>query len=65
MENFLFIEELQKGTDPSGFFRKLLVFKKYIKFDGKKVADFHRRLYLQRHKNDSGKAGFYAKNLLW
>ena len=37
MENFLFIEELQKGTDPSGFFRKLLVFKKYIKFDGKKI----------------------------
>ena len=37
MENFLFIEELQKGTDTSGFFRKLLVFKKYIKFDGKKI----------------------------
>ena len=37
MENFLFIEELQKGTDPSGFFRKLLVFKKYIKFGGKKI----------------------------
>ena len=37
MENFLFIEELQKGTDPSGFFRKHLVFKNYIKFDGKKI----------------------------
>jgi hypothetical protein len=37
----------------------------YKKFDGKTVADFHRRLYLQRHKKDSGKAGFYAKNLLW
>lgn len=37
----------------------------YKKFDGKPVADFHRRLYLQRHKNDSKKAGFYAKNLLW
>ena len=37
MENFLFIEELQKGTDTSGFFRKLLVFKKYTKFDGKKI----------------------------
>jgi hypothetical protein len=37
MENFLLIEELQKGTDPSGFFRKLLVFKKYSKFDGKKI----------------------------
>ena len=37
----------------------------YKKFDGKPTADFHRRLYLQRHKNDNRKTGFYAKNLLW
>lgn len=37
----------------------------YKKFDGADVAEFHKRLYHMRHKNDSGLAGFYAKNLLW
>ena len=37
----------------------------FKKFDGTATADFRRRLYLQRHKKDVGKAGFYAKHLLW
>ena len=37
----------------------------YKKYDGKSIADFHRYLYLNRHKSDFGKTGFYAKNLLW
>jgi hypothetical protein len=37
----------------------------YLKKDGKTVAEERRKLYLIRHKNDKGVAGFYAKNLLW
>ena len=37
----------------------------YKKFDGTPTAEYRRRLYMNRHKNDSGKPGFYAKNLLW
>jgi hypothetical protein len=55
MENFLFIEELQKGTDPSGFFRKLLVFKKYTKFDGKKIkGEVCYDAYYKEFSNEKG-----------
>ena len=37
----------------------------YLKYDGKAVADFHRRLYMNRHKSYFRKAVFYAKNILW
>jgi hypothetical protein len=55
MENFLFIEELQRGTDTSGFFRKLLVFKKYIKFDAKKIkGEVCYDAYYKDFVNDKG-----------
>ena len=37
----------------------------YKKYDGTPTADFRRRLYLLRHKNDMGSAGYYARELLW
>jgi len=37
----------------------------YKKIEGPKVAEYRKSLYLQRHKKDSGKAGFYAKHLVW
>lgn len=37
----------------------------YKKFDGTPTADFRRRLYLARHKRDTGLAGYYARELLW
>ena len=33
--------------------------------EGKDVADKHRRLYRNRHKNDSGIAGKLAMYILW
>lgn len=54
-ESFLLIDELQKGTDTSGFFRKLLVSKKYIKFDAKKIkGDTCYDAYYKDFENEKG-----------
>ena len=37
----------------------------YIMTKGKAYADKRRELYYERHKNDKGIAGTYAKRLLW
>lgn len=37
----------------------------YVLKMGKEYANERRKLYLIRHKNDTGKAGYYAKKLLW
>ena len=37
----------------------------YIKDKGITYANQRRKLYLNRHKNDKGKAGFYAREILW
>jgi hypothetical protein len=37
----------------------------YILKMGKEYANERRKLYLIRHKNDTGSAGYYAKKLLW
>jgi hypothetical protein len=37
----------------------------FQKFYGTPTANFRRRLYLLRHKNDTGLAGYYARELLW
>ena len=37
----------------------------YVKTMGKGYADERRKLYIQRHINDTGKAGYYALKLLW
>lgn len=37
----------------------------YLKEYGKVYANERRKLYHERHKNDKGKAGYYAKNILW
>ena len=37
----------------------------YLKLYGKDVANEHKRLYHIRHKNDTGLAGYYSKELLW
>jgi hypothetical protein len=55
MDNFLFIDELQKGTDTKGFFRNLLVSKKYTKFDAKKIkGDVCYDAYYKDFENDKG-----------
>ncbi len=58
-----------KVIEPSGIFfhvgdSRYKDYPTYKKFDGTPTANYRRRLYHQRHKNE-GKAGFYAKNLLW
>ena len=37
----------------------------YLKEYGKVYANERRKLYHERHKKDKGKAGYYAKNILW
>lgn len=37
----------------------------YLKNRGKTYAEFRRKLYHLRHKNDQGVNGYYAKKLLW
>jgi hypothetical protein len=37
----------------------------YIMTKGKAYADKRRNLYYERHKNDKGIAGQYAKQILW
>jgi len=55
MDNFLFIDELQKGTDTKGFFRNLLVSKKYTKFDAKKIkGDVCYDAYYKDFENGKG-----------
>ena len=44
---------------------RYLDFPNYVLKFGKEYASERRKLYLIRHKNDTGKAGFYAKKLLW
>jgi hypothetical protein len=44
---------------------RYLDYPNYVLKLGKQFADERKRLYLIRHKNDTGKAGFYAKKLLW
>lgn len=40
-------------------------FPTYLKTKDKTYAEFRRKLYHLRHKNDQGVNGFYAKKLLW
>lgn len=37
----------------------------YMKYYGKKIAEAKRSNYHQRHINNNGDAGYYAKHLLW
>lgn len=45
--------------------RRYFDYPTYIQRYGKKYADQRRKLYLIRHKNNTGTAGFYAENILW
>jgi hypothetical protein len=40
-------------------------FPTYLKNKGRTYAEFRRKLYHLRHKNNQGVSGYYAKNLLW
>jgi len=37
----------------------------YLKYYGKEIANKKRSNYHLRHLKNNGKAGYYAKNLLW
>ena len=37
----------------------------FLARDGKEIANKHRRLYKNRHKNDDGIAGKLAMHILW
>ena len=37
----------------------------FLARDGKEIADKHRKLYRNRHKNDNGIAGKLAMYILW
>lgn len=45
--------------------KRYLDYPNYLKKYGKMIAEKRRKLYLNRHKNNKGKAGFYAENILW
>jgi hypothetical protein len=44
---------------------RYLDYPNYILKNGLDYANQRRKLYLNRHKNDKGDAGYYAKNILW
>lgn len=45
--------------------RRYLDYPNYVNKYGKAYALNRRKLYKNRHRSNTGKAGFYAENILW